>query len=256
MEEITKGLSNIIVWQDDILVYASDRESLAVTVNSLLIILNKKNVKINWDKSVRCVDEVTFLGHVINEKGIGPDPDLVSVIMSMQPPSSLKELERFISMINFYCTKIPQFAEKCIPLNKLRRKGVVFAWTAEQQDAFECLRNAFCSRRLVQPYSLQKEATLTCDASENSIGGVISQNGLPVMFMSRTLLPAEKNYANIEREALSIMWCVKRAEKLLLGRHFTIVEYVLIINHWSLFLAKGKAYLKLLLPGCNVGQLF
>ena len=116
-------------------------------------------------------------------------------------PSSLKELERLIRFVIFYGNKIPRFSEKCAPLNKLCKKGVMFAWMDEQQVAFECLKKELCDEALVQSYLLQKEATLTCDVSENSIGGVISQDGLPVMYMSRSLLPAERNYANIEKEA-------------------------------------------------------
>ena len=222
MEDITCGVDNIIVWQDDVFMYDVNDERLAQRVQSFLKLLNKRNVKVNWEKSVKRATEVVFLGHLISASGIRPDPSLVSVINTMQAPKSVKELERFIGIINFYGSKIRNFAEKCEPLNRLRKKGCVFAWTVEQQQAFELLRKELTNSAVVQPYSLDKEVTLTCDACEYSIGGVLSQNGLPVMYLSRSLSPAERNYANIEKEALSIVWCVKRAEKLLLGRHFLI----------------------------------
>ena len=84
------------------------------------------------------------------------------------------------------------------------------------------LKNLIVSSPIVQPYSLAKEVTLTCDASETNIDAVLSQEGLPIMYISKALTLAEQKYANIEREALSIVYVVKRAEKLLAGRHFTI----------------------------------
>ncbi len=91
-----------------------------------------------------------------------------------------------------------------------------------QQDALEKLKIKLSDESLVKPYSLSKEVTLECDASEYSIGAVLSQEGNPVMYMSRTLNRNERNYAVIEREALAIVWAVMRAEKFLLGRKFTL----------------------------------
>ena len=74
----------------------------------------------------------------------------------------------------------------------------------------------------MQPYSLQKEATVTTDASEKAIGGVLLQEGHPVIYVSRKLTPAEQNYSKIEREALAIVFVVTRLKHFLLERQFTL----------------------------------
>ena len=61
------------------------------------------------------------------------------------------------------------------------------------------------SKPVVQPYSLKKEVTITTDASEKAIGGVLYQEGHSVIYVSKTLSPAEQRYSNIEREALAIV---------------------------------------------------
>ena len=109
------------------------------------------------------------------------------------------------------------FVSQCIT-----KKGTTFIWGSEQQSAFENLKRKLTEHPIVQSYSLRKELTLTCDASEKCIAAVLSQEGLPVMYMSKTLTPAEQRYSNIESEALSIIYAAKRADKLLLGRHFTV----------------------------------
>ena len=222
IENICKGLEGILAYQDDILVYAKDASELKIRSEALLKRLNKRNVQINWSKSIRSLESVTFLGHTVSAEGIEPDKKLVNKILNISPPRCRKDVERFLGLANFYHTKISNFAKICEPLNKLRRQGMPFVWRNEQQNAFVNLKEALCSRQVVQPYSLNKELTLECDASETSIGSVLSQEGAPVMFLSRTLTKNERNYAVIEKEALAIVWSVKRAEKFLLGRHFNI----------------------------------
>ena len=78
-----------------------------------------------------------------------------------------------------------------------------------------------CANPLVQPYSLQKEATVTTDASEKASGGVFWQEGHPVIYVSRKLTPVEQNYSNIERKALAIVFVFTRLKQLL-GRQFTL----------------------------------
>ena len=76
-----------------------------------------------------------------------------------------------------------------------------------QQKAFEDIKNELCANPLVQPYSLQKEATVTTDASEKAIGVVPSQEEHPVIYVSRKLTPVEQNYSNRELEALALcLW--------------------------------------------------
>ena len=61
-----------------------------------------------------------------------------------------------------------------------------------QQNAFDEKKRILCLK-LVQPYSLQKEATVITDASEKS-GGVFTQEGHPFIYVSKKLTPVEQNY--------------------------------------------------------------
>ena len=58
-----------------------------------------------------------------------------------------------------------------------------------QKKSFGGMKNELCANPLVQPYSLQKEATITTDASEKAIGGVLSQKGHPVIYVLGKLTP-------------------------------------------------------------------
>ena len=115
---------------------------------------------------------------------------------------------------------ISDFATKRLPLNEIRKEE--FRWDKEEQNAFEHIKNELRANPRVQPYNLTKEATVTTDASEKAIGGVLSHEGHPVIYESRKLSQAELNYSNIEREALAIVFVVTRLKQFLLGRRFTL----------------------------------
>ena len=65
---------------------------------------------------------------------------------------------------------IPDFATRMLPINNMRNTD--FSWGKVQQKAFEDIKNEFCAKPLVQPYSFQREATVTTDAFEKTVGGV------------------------------------------------------------------------------------
>ena len=161
-----------------------------------------------------------FLGYSVSKKGIALDPKHVEIIKNAKAPSNMKQLKSFVGLAIFYGRMIPDFAPKMLPLNEIRKEE--FRWEKEEQNTFENIKNDLCANPLVQPYSLTKEATVTTDASEKAIGEVLSQEGHPVIYVSRKLSKAEQNYSNIEREALANFFVVTRLKQFLLGRRFTL----------------------------------
>ena len=73
---------------------------------------------------------------------------------------------------------------------------------------------------VVKIFDLKKDVTLTTDVSEHSIFGILSQEGHPIMYLSRRLTNTELNYLNIEKEALTIVWTTTRARQFLIGKNF------------------------------------
>ena len=99
----------------------------------------------------------------------------------------MKQLEFFVGLANCYGQMIRDFATEMLPLNEIRKEE--FRWEKEEQNAFEKIVHELCANPLVQPYSLTKEATVTTDASEKAIDGVLSQDRrLEEVVTSRTKL--------------------------------------------------------------------
>ena len=168
------------------------------------------------------LDNVILFGHEISSEGVKPEQKHVQKLLQLQPQKDVKEIEAFIGIINYFGRMIPNYVAKTRCINELRQKDKPFKWTDECQRAFQSLVDELTSEPLVQPYSLDKEVTLTTDASEKTIGAVLTQNDHPVIYISRNLTSAEQKYSNIEREALAVVFSVTRLRQFLLGRKFTL----------------------------------
>ena len=101
------------------------------------------------------------------------------------------------------------------PLYQLLWKGVKWNWGDQQQQSFDKPKEMLTSLALLVHYNPTKTLVLSCDASQYSIGAVLSQvdnsDEKPVAYASRTLTDAERNYSQLEKEALTIMFGVKNS---------------------------------------------
>ena len=171
IESTLKGIKGVVIFQDDVLVYGTTKEQFDKRMLAVKSRLREKNFTIDEKKSnSKPVDSVSFLGYSISKEGIAPDPKHVEKIKNAKAPTNNKQLESFVALANFYGRMIPDFATKMRPLNNIKN---YYLWGKIQQKAFEDMKNELCANPLVQPYSLQEEATVTTDASEKAIGGVL-----------------------------------------------------------------------------------
>jgi hypothetical protein len=114
------------------------------------------------------------------------------------------------------------------PLYKLLRKGTPWKWSKTEQEAFTTIKSALCSDSILRHYDPATELVLQCDASSIGDGAVLLQprhdgSLQPVAYASRTLSAAEKNFSQIERESLAIVFGVTKFRQYLLGRHFKLL---------------------------------
>ena len=85
--------------------------------------------------------EVPFLGHIDGQSGLACDPVRISVVRAWHLPGSVKQVRQFVGFVGYYRRLIKNFAELSEPLVALTRKGAVFAWTPERQEAFMKLKS-------------------------------------------------------------------------------------------------------------------
>ena len=109
---------------------------------------------------------------------------------------------------------IPNFLKVMVPLYDLLKEGTKWQWGEMQEKAFTEVKHAFSTDSILVHYCQGKPLVLQTDASGQGLGDVLLQpdvNGVlrPVTYESRVLQPAVKNYSQIEREALAIVFGVQ-----------------------------------------------
>ena len=173
--------------------------------------------------------EIAYLGHVITQEGVKPDPKKIEAVEKFPIPKNKKNIKQFLGLIRYYRKFIPDFAKLAKPLTVILKDKVPFKWTEIERQAFQILKNKIISRSLLQYPDFAKPFIVTTDASDYALGGVLSRGqigqDLPIAFASRTLQGAELNYSTIEKELLAIVFCVKHFRPYLYGRKFTLVTY-------------------------------
>ena len=161
-----------------------------------------------------------YLGHEISKTGIKPLSSKVETIRKAPYPESRSQLVSFLGAAQYYSRFVPKMSTLIEPLNKLRSVSVPWRFESEEKKAFDALKVELASERVLALYNPELELKLDADASSVGIGAVLSQiswDGVerPIEFISRTLSPTERNYSQIEKESLSIVWAVKRLHRYL-----------------------------------------
>ena len=130
-------------------------------------------------------------------------------------------------MINYHGRFIPNLSTIVYPLNQLLQKDREFQWTPECDKSFRLAKESLASSHLLVHFNPELPIVLECDASQYGIGAVIPHrfpDGVekPIAYASRSLSPAEKNYSQIEKEGLAIVFGVTKFYMYLYGRKLTL----------------------------------
>ncbi|GFX59365.1 retrovirus-related Pol polyprotein from transposon 297 [Trichonephila clavipes] len=113
-------------------------------------------------------------------------------------------------MAGWYQKFIPQYADICEPLYRLKKKGAKFNWSTEAQDSFDKIKRALTEAPVFQLPNFTEQFNLFTDASGVGIGAVLNQNHRPIAFASRTLNKAERNYTVTERKCSAVIWALNK----------------------------------------------
>ena len=128
-------------------------------------------------------------------------------------------------MATYYSRFLPNLASTLAPLYDLLKKNSPWQWGKRQQASYKQAKELLASPKFLMHYSLDLPLVLSVDASPYGLGAVISHRvqgvDRPIAFASRTLTCAEKNYAQLEKEAWAVMF-VTKFKRYVFGRESTI----------------------------------
>ena len=231
MNEVLRGLDFVFCYIDDLLIYSRDMEEHLWHLTLVFERLKYYGLILNRKKCVFAVPEITFLGHRVCKNGVAPLEDKVTAIREFPKPKTMKDMRRFLGMVNFYRRFIPDAAQTLASLNSLlsphknSRKDI--EWNDAAVASFNAIKQKLADATMLAYPVLNAATQLVTDASDTSVGAVIQQtvNDItrPIAFFSRNLTTAQKKWSTFDRELLAIFLAVKHFKYFLEGRPFTIL---------------------------------
>ncbi|XP_038106836.1 uncharacterized protein K02A2.6-like [Culex quinquefasciatus] len=225
-----QGLRGVECIADDLLIYGTGDTLLEALedhnrcLESLLVRLEECNVKLNLEKLKLVEKSVKFYGHVLTDKGIQPDESKIAAIKNFPQPTDRKQLQRFIGMVNYLSRFIPNLSANFTVLRRLISEKEPWIWSEREEEEFKRVKQLVADTRTLQYYNVNEPIVVECDASSFGLGAAIFQSRGVIGYASRTLTATEKNYAQIEKELLAILFACVRFDQLIVGNPKTTVK--------------------------------
>ena len=229
MECMLRDIPHVCVYLDDILITGVDDAEHNDNLSKVLDRLNKAGRKLNAGKCYFKRESVKYLGYRIDAQGLHPLVEKVQALVSAPAPQNVTELKSFLGMVQYYQKFLPNLATTLAPLHRLLQKGVTWAWMKKADHAFQTVKSHLASCQLLAHYDPNLPVHLACDASPYGVGAVLSHimpdgSEKPIAYASRSLATAEKNYSQLYKEALAIIFGIKRFHQYIYGRKFQLVS--------------------------------
>ena len=185
INHVLAGLVDVRAFLDDILCFTETEEEHLQSLRRVFAKLAQAELCIKLSKCKFFQSSLKFLGHIVSDKGLSPDPAKVEAIQKISIPKNIKQLQSFLGLVNYYKKFIENFSEHALPLTNLIRgkneKGKKIsppiAWSEEADKAFNFLKSALCQDVILHYPDFSKEFSLASDASNYSVGGSLEQIG-------------------------------------------------------------------------------
>ena len=227
MEQILQGIPSVQCILDDMIITGKNDAEHLNNLESVLSRLQQYQLKANLDKCQFFKDEIDYCGHKIDKNGIHKTEEKVKAVRDTPAPENVTQLRAFIGLVNYYHRFLPDLASTMRPLHQLLEKDQAWKWTKRCDDACKKVKEMVTSDLVLCHHDPKKPIRLACDASPYGVGAVLSHiidgQERPIAFASRTLTKTERNYSQIDKEALAIIFGIKRFHAYLYGRHFTLI---------------------------------
>ncbi|KAJ9544243.1 hypothetical protein OSB04_023950 [Centaurea solstitialis] len=220
---------SVIVFIDDILIYSKTKEEHVMHLREVLEVLRRERLYAKFSKCAFWLEEVQFLGHIINREGIKVDPAKIEAVMNWEIPKAPTEIRSFLGLAGYYRRFIQDFSKIAVPLTRLTKKSEPYVWGSEQQKAFDTLRQKLCEAPVLTLPEGVEDMAVYCDASRLGLGCVLMQRGRVIAYASRQLKPHEANYPTHDLELAAVVFALK------LWRHYLYgVKCTIFSDHRSL----------------------
>lgn len=234
---------------DDIIIFSHTLAEHLNHLRQIFELFRSKRVSLSPTKSFIGYPSVTLLGQRVDGLGMSTSQEKIQAITNLRFPETLRDLEIFLGLTGWLRSSIPRYAQLANPLQERKTmltkglgKGsgparkrsavrvVFYAPTQEELEAFSKLQAAFSSPTFLAHYDSTRPLFIDLDASKAwGFAAIIYHlkhdrvpdtkvtrtDVQPIMFLSRCLNNAERNYWPTELEVAGIVWVVKKVRHMI-----------------------------------------
>ena len=228
IEQVMAGIPGTQVILDDMIVTGKTDQEHLENLELVFQHLSENGLRANVEKCKFFKEKVTFCGHEIDRNGLHKCQSKIDAVVNAPKIENVEQLRSFLGLVQYYSRFLPNLSTILRPLHELLETGKKWKWTQQCEDAVNEVKRLITSDLVLTHYNPELPVTLACDASSYGLGCVLNHvmpdgEERPIAFASRTLNNAEKRYSQIDKEALAIVWGVKKMHLYLTGRHFTLI---------------------------------
>ena len=227
MTKMLSGVKQAFAFIDDIVLGGKSKNEHDEILFEVLNRIKEFGFKLRVEKCQFGRTQIPFCGHLIDKDGIRPNPAKTQEIADIPRPEDVHQVRSFLGAVNYYGKFVDKMMNLRGPLIELTLNEAKFEWGKNQEEAFLKLKEIMASELVLTHYDPGKKIVVAADASAYGMGGVImhefSDGSLhPIFHVSKAFSAAQKNYAQIEKEAEALVFTVKRCHKYLFGRKFEL----------------------------------
>ncbi|GJT69832.1 reverse transcriptase domain-containing protein [Tanacetum coccineum] len=213
---------NLEVYVDDMVIKSRDEKMLLADIAETFDNLKKFNMKLNPKKCSFGVEEGKFLGYMVTSEVIRANPKETMALADLQSPRTLKEMQSMNGKLASLSRFLAKFAERSLPfLNTLKNitkeNKHEYRWTQEVEAAFQQMKRLITELTSLTPPQEKETLYAYLAVSAEAVSAVLltDRKGrqCPVQYVSRTLNEAERNYAPMEKLALSLIHMTRRLRR-------------------------------------------
>ena len=222
-DKAIEGITGVRKLVDDFLVEGETVDELRQRVRRVLDNCRRFGITIS-ERKLEIATQVKFAGFRVSAAGVVPDPSRLKAIIDFPRPGNVTALRGFVGLINQLNIFTPEVAMKTNPFRGLLKKGAAFQWLPEHEAAFVDAKRSLVHHVRLHHFDRSLRTCLVTDASRlHGLGFMLVQLGPlgelrhVIQCGSRSLKPAEANYATIELECLAIQWAVEKCQYFLRG---------------------------------------
>ena len=223
MDQLTSDLKGVAVYVDGILVSEASAAEHLDNLRALLQRLQDKGLRCRKEKCLFAQASIEYLGYTLSSNGIAKG-SIVDAVQLMPAPSDISSLRSFLGSLQFYGKFLPDLATVAKPLYRLTKKEVQWSWGHMEQAAFKKLKDMLTADTVLAHFTHHCQ----WESLEMPLGAVLFHrysdgSEHPVAHVSKTLSDTQRNYSQIQKEALAIVFALHKFHQFLYGCSFILV---------------------------------